>query len=374
MRWPIRRALRAPRKAHLTTRQNFQLHHVPLPDAAKLIREISASGLSSREGCGNTIRNVTGDPWAGVCEGELFDPTPYVGALVRYFVRHEVCQVMPRKFKTRSSATDEDRAITGIHDAGFLPRIKDGKRGFEIRIGGGTSIMPRVAPTLYEFVGADDGEYLKVTGGRPAHLRPPGRPAREPCPRPDQGDDRPDRDRRVPRSGRGGAARRLGRRAPTTTWRRCCSSTTRRPRRRRRAQGFATPNGDAREFEAFAAGNMQAQRQAGFSTVEVKVPRGDLTPEQLRGLARDHARVQRRLRAHDDPAEPRAALGARRVAVRGLAGARASSASTASARGRRRHRQLPRHRQLQARASPARWGSTRALQERVDGDGDRATR
>ena len=151
------------RKGHLTTRQNVQLHHVPLSDAAKLIREISATGLSSREGCGNTVRNVTGDPWAGVCENELFDPTPYVGAYVRYFVRNEVCQLMPRKYKTAFSATDEDRAITGIHDGGFIPRIKDGRRGFEIRIGGGTSIMPRVAPTLYEFVGADDGEYLKVT-------------------------------------------------------------------------------------------------------------------------------------------------------------------------------------------------------------------
>jgi len=135
------------RKGHITTRQNIQLHHVPLPDAAKLIREISLTGLSSREGCGNTIRNVTGDPWAGVCENELFDPTPYVGAYVRYFVRNEVCQLMPRKFKTAFSATDEDVAITGIHDGGFIPRIREGQRGFELRIGGGTSIMPRVAPT-----------------------------------------------------------------------------------------------------------------------------------------------------------------------------------------------------------------------------------
>src|SRR5215204_3888492 len=65
-------------KGHITTRQNIQLHHIPLTDAAKAIRELSDSGLSSREGCGNTVRNVTGDPWAGVCEGELFDPTPYV--------------------------------------------------------------------------------------------------------------------------------------------------------------------------------------------------------------------------------------------------------------------------------------------------------
>jgi len=137
------------RKGHITTRQNIQLHHVPLDDAAQLIREISRTGLSTREGCGNTIRNVTGDPWAGVCENELFDPTPYVGAYVRYFVRNEVCQLMPRKFKTAFSATDEDVAITGIHDGGFLPRIRDGRRGFELRIGGGTSIMPRLAPTLY---------------------------------------------------------------------------------------------------------------------------------------------------------------------------------------------------------------------------------
>src|SRR3954449_13564269 len=63
-------------KAHITTRQNIQLHHVPLPDAAELIRELSDAGLSSREGCGNTVRNVTGDPWAGVCDDEPFDITP----------------------------------------------------------------------------------------------------------------------------------------------------------------------------------------------------------------------------------------------------------------------------------------------------------
>src|ERR687891_461960 len=71
-------------KGHITTRQNIQIHHVPLPDAAKLIRELAEAGLSSREGCGNTIRNVTGDPYAGVTEGELFDITPYAAAYVRY--------------------------------------------------------------------------------------------------------------------------------------------------------------------------------------------------------------------------------------------------------------------------------------------------
>src|SRR3954451_9567873 len=154
-------------KGHITTRQNFQFHHIPLRDAAKVLRILGEVGLSSREACGNTVRNVTGDPWAGVCEGELFDGTPYVGAFVRYFVRNEVCQLLPRKFKVAFTATDEDRAITNIHDLGFVPRIReiDGQevKGFEIRTGGGTSIMPRVGAPFWEFASVDDGEYLKIS-------------------------------------------------------------------------------------------------------------------------------------------------------------------------------------------------------------------
>ncbi len=279
------------RKGHITTRQNVQLHHVPLPDAAKLIREISLVGLSSREGCGNTIRNVTGDPWAGVCEHELFDPTPYVGAYVRYFVRNEVCQLMPRKFKTAFSATDEDIAITGIHDGGFIPRIKDGRRGFELRIGGGTSIMPRVAPTLYEFVAADDGEYLKVME---AVLRIFNR----------QDELRANRARArikvlIDRIGID-AFRELVEEELLGDWvaerdfdpapllfidhEQAGAPAVR--------ANYATANGDAREFERFAAANTRPQRQEGFVTLEVRIVRGDLTPEQFRGLAqimRDHS-------------------------------------------------------------------------------------
>ena len=200
-------------KGHITTRQNIQIHHVPLDEMKDLIREISAVNLSSREGCGNTVRNVTGDPWAGVCDDEPFDPTPYAAAYVRYFVRHPTTQLMPRKIKTAFTASDADRAITGIHDIGFIPRVRDGVRGFELRVGGGTSIMPRVAPTLSEFVAADDGEYLKGHRGRAADLRPPGLAAGQPRPGQDQGAGRQDRDRGVPRDGRPRARGRLGRRA-----------------------------------------------------------------------------------------------------------------------------------------------------------------
>ena len=152
------------RKAHVTTRQNIQIHHVPLAEMDDLMRVISDSGLSSREGCGNTVRNVTGDPRAGTLEDELFDVTPYAGAYVRYFVRHPTTQMMPRKIKTAWSSTDADNVITKIHDIAFLPRLReDGTRGVEIRVGGGTSIMPRKAPTLYEFVELENGDYLKVS-------------------------------------------------------------------------------------------------------------------------------------------------------------------------------------------------------------------
>ena len=118
-------------------------------------------GLSTREACGNTVRNVTGCPMAGVCADEPFDVTPYAAAYARYFVRHPFTQSMPRKLKTAFSGCAGDCTITPIHDVGFLPKIVDGVKGFKMVAGGGTSIMPRVAPTLYEFVPTD--EYLKVS-------------------------------------------------------------------------------------------------------------------------------------------------------------------------------------------------------------------
>src|ERR1700738_3303853 len=155
-------------KGHITTRQNIQIHHIPLPDAAEAIRELGDAGLSSREGCGNTMRNVTGDPWAGVAKDELFDLTPYAGAYVRYFVRHPTTQAMPRKVKTAFDASVSGRAIAEIHDIAFRARVRDiegrgAGRGAQVLVGGGTSIMPRTAPVLYEFVELDNGEYLKLT-------------------------------------------------------------------------------------------------------------------------------------------------------------------------------------------------------------------
>jgi sulfite reductase beta subunit-like hemoprotein len=277
-------------KGHITTRQNIQMHHVPLPDAAQLIRLLGSASLSSREGCGNTMRNVTGDPWAGVSEGELFDPTPYAGAYVRYFVRHTTTQGMPRKVKTSFTATDDDRAISGIHDVAFIPRVKDGRRGFQMLVGGGTAIMPRVAQLLYEFVGADDGEYLRVTEAvmrvfdRQDWLRVNRARARIKVFVDKFGIDELRRQVEEELEGSWVAERdfSVAPRAFVHDEEENAPPALLDP---------PMPNGDTGRFEEFRASNVRRQRQAGFCAVEVAVPRGDLSPEQLRGLAaimRDH--------------------------------------------------------------------------------------
>ncbi|MDA0365136.1 MAG: nitrite/sulfite reductase [Chloroflexi bacterium] len=147
-------------KGHITTRENIQYHHIPLAKTYDALRRLGDAGLSTREACGNVVRNVTGDPWAGIRDDELFDITPYAGAFVRYFVRNPLSQALPRKFKVTFSGSDADAAMTAIHDIGFIPRIRevDGKqvRGFRMVVGGGLSTMPKDAVLITDFVSVDD--------------------------------------------------------------------------------------------------------------------------------------------------------------------------------------------------------------------------
>src|SRR4051794_30652141 len=272
-------------KGHITTRQNIQMHHVPLPDAAELIRFLSDAGLSSREGCGNTMRNVTADPYAGVATDELFDVTPYAGAFVRYFVRHPTTQGMPRKVKTAFDGSPQDRAITGIHDIAYLARERDGVRGFEVRVGGGTSIMPRVAPALYEFVEADNGEYLKIGEAicrlfdRQDWLRVNRARARIKVMVDKIGIDEMRKLVDEEREGDWVAERDFD----VERLRMDIDEEAAIPPA---AESYGSPTAeDEAEFEAFKEYNVRPQKQEGFSAVEVKVYRGDLTPEQMRGIA-----------------------------------------------------------------------------------------
>jgi sulfite reductase beta subunit-like hemoprotein len=283
------------KKGHITTRQNVQIHHIPLAEMEPAIHELSRTGLSSREGCGNTVRNVTGDPWAGVAKDELFDMTPYVGAYVRYFVRHPTTQAMPRKIKTAFDGSPRDRAISGIHDIAYRARVKeiDGKqvRGAEMLVGGGTSIMPRVAPALYDFVGLDDGEYLKIAEAvfrifdRQEWLRVNRARARIKVFVDKFGIDELRNQVEEELKGDWVAERDFS--IEHTLFLNDERESAPAP-----PQSYGSPNGDLSEFERFRSTNVQPQKQDGYVTVEAKVTRGDLTPEQFRGLAqvmRDYA-------------------------------------------------------------------------------------
>jgi sulfite reductase (ferredoxin) len=276
-------------KGHITTRQNIQMHHIPLPDVEKAIRELGETGLSSREGCGNTVRNVTGDPWAGVAKDELFDMTPYAGAYIRYFVRHSTTQAMPRKVKTAFDGSPRDRAISGIHDIAFRARIREieGRgevRGAEMLVGGGTSIMPRVAPALYDFVELDNGDYLRISEAvfrifdRQEWLRVNRARARIKVFVDKYGID--ELRNQVEEELKGDW---VGERDFSIEQRLFIDDE--RESAPAPAQNYGSPNGDVSAFERFRAVNVAEQKQEGFVTVEVKVTRGDLTPEQLRGLA-----------------------------------------------------------------------------------------
>ena len=153
------------KKGHITTRENIQIHHIPLADCPAVLRALGEVGLTSREACGNTVRNVVGPACAGVCTEEIFDPTPYLTAYVRFGVRHPITQNFPRKFKSAFTGCDSHDAVAAaIQDLTYVAQIREEngvtRKGFKVFVGGGTSIMPRLAKPLYEFV--PESDYLRV--------------------------------------------------------------------------------------------------------------------------------------------------------------------------------------------------------------------
>lgn len=146
--------------SHVTTRQAIQLHNLKRRDVPDLLQTIHEAGLTSREACGNTVRNITCDEFAGVHHEEVFDVQPYADLLFRYFLRNPVSQNLPRKFKIAFESTPtSDRARIGIHDLGFraTSRVVNGKTeyGFITTVGGGLGSMPFAAHLLEEFTPLD---------------------------------------------------------------------------------------------------------------------------------------------------------------------------------------------------------------------------
>ncbi len=154
------------KKGHVTTRENIQVYFIKLEDTPVMMWRLGKVGLTTREAGGNTVRNVVGCPQSGVAPEEPFYVSPYLAAFARWFVRHPYTQDLPRKFKVAFASCAQDCVVTAIHDLAFIPRIQAGadgyeRRGFQVLAGGGTSIMPRLAFTLYDFVPVE--EYLRIS-------------------------------------------------------------------------------------------------------------------------------------------------------------------------------------------------------------------
>ena len=273
-------------KGHITTRENIQFHHIPLSECPDVIRMLGEVGLSTREACGNTVRNVVGSPSAGVCEDEIFDPTPYLAAYVRFGVRNPLTQSFPRKFKTAFTGCESHDAVAAaIQDLTYVSQIKniDGKpkKGFKVFVGGGTSIMPRLAKPLYEFLPEED--YLRLAQAiwtvfnNAESLRKNRMMARLKV--------------LIDRIGldefRGLVEAELSQIGPIDPSPYMDITDLQREKppvsNGNSSNGFSS--NEQSEFNKWKESNVFKQKQEGYSLVYVKPVRGDLTAEQFKGLA-----------------------------------------------------------------------------------------
>ncbi|NJN54279.1 MAG: nitrite/sulfite reductase, partial [Anaerolineae bacterium] len=142
---------------HVTTRQDIQLHYIHLDDTPDLMRRLAAVGITTQEACGNSVRNVTACPLAGVCHSQAFDVTPYADAMAQYFLGHDDVQDFGRKLKIAFSGCEHEACgLTMLHDLGLLAqtRRENGQpvRGFRVYVGGGLGTVPYQAKVLADFV------------------------------------------------------------------------------------------------------------------------------------------------------------------------------------------------------------------------------
>src|SRR5262245_15355437 len=146
--------------AHVTTRQNIQFHFLRLADVEPVMRRMADEGITTREACGHSGRNITACPFAGVAADEVFDVTPYAEGLTRYLLRHPLAAILPRKFKIAFEGCPADHAVASINDLGWTARVRSHagrpERGFRLTVGGGSSILPVSGRVLFDFLPAAD--------------------------------------------------------------------------------------------------------------------------------------------------------------------------------------------------------------------------
>lgn len=269
-------------RGHLTTRENIQYHYVKMENVTAVMGLLADAGLTTREACGNTVRNITSCPLAGVCPTESFDVTPYALATTQFFLRHPDFHDLPRKFKIAFSGCEDDGncAVAGIHDVGLIARTRgangNARRGFKVLVGGGLGSLPTEAATLTEFLPEEDLiptieailRVFKEHGNRKNKLKA--------------------RMKFVLRAKGIAEFRRLVEEQLATVETPPSVRTLPNPAGAPLVSilpAGSSRNGASAEYQRWAQHNLQPQRQAGHALIWIKLPAGNIQAHQFRGLA-----------------------------------------------------------------------------------------
>ena len=258
-------------RGHVTTRQNVQFHFVHLARSDDALRVLADAGLTTREACGNSVRNVTACPYAGASALEPFDSTPYAEAVTRHLLRGPLSSSLPRKFKIAfGGCCGYDCVGAAFNDVGFLTRIQDGRPGFRVTLAGGLSTLRRTGILAHEFAPAEEAveiceavvRVFNRTGDRERRHR-----ARLKFVVDKLGPE--EFLRQYLEERRSAGSRRL-------------TVTESQPARPLPAPRRRTPQPG---FEEFVRTNVRPQRDPELASVTVRLPLGDLTAAQFRELA-----------------------------------------------------------------------------------------
>lgn len=266
---------------HITTRQDIQLHYVHIEDTPDLMRRLASVNITTREACGNSVRNITGCPKAGVCHDEAFDITPYARALMRFLLGHPDVQDFGRKFKPAFSGCEQHACgLVNLHDIGYVSRIRDGKRGFRVVVGGGLGAVPMDAKEMMDF--CPEEEILPITQAMSRVFARLG--------------EKKNRNKArvkflVQKLGIEEFKRLVLEERKVLPhdprWTDFLKDIDKAQERPLKEAVRLTVNGSAadEEIKDWASTNVYPQRQQGYAMVTVKLPLGDLTSDQARALA-----------------------------------------------------------------------------------------
>src|SRR5689334_9678666 len=270
--------------AHVTTRQDFQFHYVHIEDTPTIMRRLAAANITTREACGNSVRNVTACPYAGVCQDEVFDVTPYSLALAKFMLGHPDCQNFGRKFKPAFSGCAQHACgLTSLHDLGLIatkrnnPETGREEFGFEMYVGGGLGAVPYQAKLFDSFVPPE--ELLPLAQAIARVFAKYGEKKNRSRARikflvQDLGIEKfrelvLEERKNLP---------------PDPRWTQYVENAAAFTESALRSAGKRPLLGSA-EFQRWIKTNTRPQKQEGYSVVTIALPLGDITADQLRALA-----------------------------------------------------------------------------------------